>query len=209
MKEEEEIPPYHIHQKKRMFSFISMRLRRVVMLYTSLRLIEGITNHNEFVLVEPVWQNRVSKRACEPNVPVSNFPKAPYNYMLACIVLWQNVLLPDNRHGWLGVKNKLYTDLSVAACIFSLTGSGRCVTGKSFVFPLVLFMAEGIESTTNKMSQSALERRHTNTTTKAVIPSVRVVWPNYITNYSYILIIAISGQCQYVYVPGNAVQLES
>ena len=35
------------------------------------------TNHNQLVLANAMWQNRVSKRACESRVPVwKNFPQA-------------------------------------------------------------------------------------------------------------------------------------
>ena len=43
------------------------------------------TNHNEHVLVEPAWQNRVSKCAWESNIPVwMNFPQATLKCSKEC-----------------------------------------------------------------------------------------------------------------------------
>ena len=71
-----EIPPNHTHQKKNVS--YSWHLTRVVVLYTSLRLVEGVYKPQRAcfgwwfacVMNEPVWQNRVSKRTCKSNAPV-------------------------------------------------------------------------------------------------------------------------------------------
>ena len=73
-------PDWMTYVRKRMFSFIFMRLPRVVMLYTILWLVESVYKPqlDELVLVEPVWQNRVySVHTWKSNVPVwTSFPHA-------------------------------------------------------------------------------------------------------------------------------------
>ena len=58
-----------IPQKNNVFFYVH-EMTQVVILYTSLRLVEGVYKPQHACVGEPVRQNRVSKRACESNVPV-------------------------------------------------------------------------------------------------------------------------------------------
>ena len=72
----------HSFLRKRMFSFIFMKSHRFYIVCDWLKV---STNHNKLVLVVPVWQNCVSKCACESDLPVwTNFHQATLKCSKEC-----------------------------------------------------------------------------------------------------------------------------
>ena len=72
----------HSFLRKRMFSFIFMKSHRFYIVCDWLKV---STNHNKLVLVVPVWQNHVSKCACESDLPVwMNFHQATLKCSKEC-----------------------------------------------------------------------------------------------------------------------------